>query len=394
MNIKKINILSIHPSGLAFGGDETRLLNQCRLLDKEVFNCIICAPKRASEEDMMGHFEAARARIIFIKTLPLNSKLPSSVGYFLRALNFLLYFLQLIKIILNEKIDVLDGRLRGGGVLALFAKMVTRHPVLVTIYGIDESKTLYKRIARYLLQFSNVIICDSVIKLDEIRNWVSSKNPHYLIIPSAIELKYSADEALEKSIAEKKSSGKIIIGQVSNLVPRKGQDVLISAFAANTTKYDNIELWIVGSLRDAEYYRSLVNLVKSLSLESKVRFIHYPGFIGNIFKALDIQVHPTRKDSLPNCILEGMSIGVPLISSSIGGIPEMVSHRKTGLLFDIENPEQLNSCIDELLKDVNFRKELGQAAKKRFDEDFSALSLSVKLEDTLKSVLNSRQLAV
>ena len=385
---KKINILSIHSTGLAFGGDETRLLNQCRLFNKDIFSCIVCAPK-VSQGSMASHFEKANIRVIYIKTLVADpKKYITPLQYLIRALDFLFYLSQLIKIVYKEKIDILDGRLIGGAFLGILIKKLTNLPVIVTLYEIDESKTFYKRVSRYFLRYSDAIICDSQAKTDELREWINSSRPAYVLIPSAIELKFSSDASIEELKRNKESAGKIVMGQIARIIPHKGQDLLINAFNNIAKKHIDAELWIIGYIRDAGYYKDLMDLVKSLNLEHKVRFIHYPGYIGNVFKAIDIQVHPTRKDSLPNSILEGMSLGVPLISSSIGGIPEMVTHMETGLLFDIENPDELSHCLDQMLTNANFRQALGRAAKKRFDVHFSPDSLTKKLENVFGKISN------
>jgi glycosyltransferase involved in cell wall biosynthesis len=57
-------------------------------------------------------------------------------------------------------------------------------------------------------------------------------------------------------------------------------------------------------------------------------------------------------------------------------------------LFDIDAPQELTNCIDELLTDPDFRERLGKAAKKRFDTHFSPESLTAKLEDTFIKTLN------
>src|SRR5688572_29657674 len=99
----KINILSIHVYGLAFGGDETRLLNQCRMLDKEVFNSIICTPA-SCKAYMSTHFEKYAVKVNYVKTIQFNPSTSGLTARFFRFVNIFLFCFQLLKTIKREKI--------------------------------------------------------------------------------------------------------------------------------------------------------------------------------------------------------------------------------------------------------------------------------------------------
>jgi glycosyltransferase involved in cell wall biosynthesis len=382
------NILSIAAFGLSFGGDETRLLNQCRLINKDVFNCIICTPQ-SSPATMAPHFKSANAKIIYFKILPFKLKgFWAPVRLVILSINFLMYAVQLIRTLYKEKIHVIDSRLLGGGIYGLLAKKITGLPVIVTLYHKSELNALAKRFCVYLLRSSDAVVCDSKLRSGELRDWIGSEKPEYLVIPSAIELKFSDDKEMEEIKREKELSGKIIIGQIAGIIPFKGQDLLINAFNVITQKYNNTELWIVGYPRNIDYYNSLIQQAKDLNIAEKIRFISYPGYIGNIFQILDIQVHASRFDSLPNSILEGMSVGKPLIASTVGGIPDVVSHGQTGLLFETDDLQALINCMDQVISDPVLRMRLGEAAQARFDERYSPAFLTKQLENAITQISN------
>ncbi|RZK15516.1 MAG: glycosyltransferase family 1 protein, partial [Flavobacterium sp.] len=299
------------------------------------------------------------------------------------GVNFIMYATQLLRVIYKEKIDVLDGRLLGGGIYGLIAKKVTRLPTIITLYHKSVLKSFGKRFFLNLLGTSDAVICDSKMRSDELKHWIDCQKPKYLVIPSAINLKYSEDKEVEQIIRDKALSGKLIIAQIAGVIPFKGQDLLLSAFYRIAQNHNNIELWIVGYPRDIDYYNSLIEQVQELNIADKVRFISYPGYIGNIFRAIDIQVHASRFDSLPNSILEGMSVGKPLIACEVGGIPELITHGETGLLFEVDNLAALINCIDKLINDTEYRSKLGMAAFERFEERYSPAFLIKQLEDAI-----------
>lgn len=130
----------------------------------------------------------------------------------------------------------------------------------------------------------------------------------------------------------------IKIGYIGRLAPTKGVDLLIAQFKKLCTQQMSrcYELVIAGS-GDDEYTRSL----KSISVDFPIRFI------GNVepalfYEAIDLVVVPSKWDEpLARVIFESFAHGVPVIASSKGGSPEVVTHGKTGWLFDIEAEDAL-----------------------------------------------------
>ncbi|WP_026896982.1 glycosyltransferase family 4 protein [Daejeonella oryzae] len=378
MQKKKTNILSLHSSS-GFGGDETRLLNICDGLDKTLFNIRVCTLYQSNPA--MNHFKRAQIQVSYVRVIKFKQgKIWKPLHKFLSLANAIIYFVSILKIINQHKIDVLDCRLPRGGIFGALVKKLINIPIVTTLYHKQNNNSLYSKTARHFLKFSDTIICDSRFRTVELQAWIGSDNPKFLVIPSPIKLQFSYDEEIEKLKVSKTKAKKLIIGQIAKIVHSKGQDLLIDAFHQLANKYSYIELWIIGYPRDTQFLKRLTELVQEYNLKSRVQFLSYPGYIGNIFNVIDIQVHASRYDSLPNSILEGMSIGKPLIASTVGGIPEMVIDNKTGLLFDINSPDRLIYHLEKLIKNEHFRFKLGEAAKNRFDDCFSPDSMNKKLE--------------
>src|SRR5687768_5110613 len=129
----KINILSIN-TRLGFGGDETRLLNQHELMDKEVFRLITCVPARSKDFGIINHYYAAGMEVRFIDDWFDIKKAKEPFIKLTRLINLLAYNLRLFRIINKEKIHILDGRLLSGGFYAVLLKIFTKLPVVTTLY--------------------------------------------------------------------------------------------------------------------------------------------------------------------------------------------------------------------------------------------------------------------
>jgi glycosyltransferase involved in cell wall biosynthesis len=104
------------------------------------------------------------------------------------------------------------------------------------------------------------------------------------------------------------------------------------------------------------------------ALASRYRRVRYLGQLDrsrmrDFFCAADIVVQPSRDEGQPRTVLEAMSCCRPVIATDVGGIPEIVQHRRTGLLIPPNDALALAGAIDELLGDAEYRDTLGHAAR-------------------------------
>jgi colanic acid/amylovoran biosynthesis glycosyltransferase len=160
------------------------------------------------------------------------------------------------------------------------------------------------------------------------------------------------------------------------LVEKKGMDVLIRAVAELRERPYRIELSIAG---DGLLRSELEALVRDLDLIDTVRF---EGSIAHSqvtdwMRNLDAFVLACRKDArgdmdgIPVVLMEAMSQSVPVISTRLSGIPELVVHEQTGLLADPGDPVSLAAQIDRLLESVELRSRLVGRAMEHVRREFS-----------------------
>jgi len=141
---------------------------------------------------------------------------------------------------------------------------------------------------------------------------------------------------------------------IGGLRKLKGVDILIQSLPLVYKKTGPIPVYIAGS--GAEN-KELIALVHQEGLEQSVKFI---GFVSGKEKVTLLQqaglvVVPSRYEPFGIVILESMACGVPVVASRIGGIPEIIQDRKSGLLFDVENVTQLSNCITTLIQSPELR---------------------------------------
>ena len=96
--------------------------------------------------------------------------------------------------------------------------------------------------------------------------------------------------------------------------------------------------------------------------------------------AIDLFVLPSLTEGLPNVLLEAAACRVPLVATNVGGVPEIITHEKTGLIVEPGNVDQLESAIERCLCDKIFRKELADNAYKMVSESYHIEGQTRRLE--------------
>jgi glycosyltransferase involved in cell wall biosynthesis len=165
------------------------------------------------------------------------------------------------------------------------------------------------------------------------------------------------------------ASGSPTIICVGRLSPEKGQTGLLRAFARMRSKHPGAVLRLVGDGPDRDV---LERLALELAIESAVTFagrLPEQDTLAEIARA-DMLVLPSFMEGLPIVLMEAMALGVPVISSRVAGIPELVSDGKTGLLFAPSNWDELAQCIERLLSDRALGETLAQNGKWKITSEF------------------------
>lgn len=170
-----------------------------------------------------------------------------------------------------------------------------------------------------------------------------------------------------------------IVGTVANFYKTKGLKYLIEAARILNTKYkiQDTRYIIIG---EGNQRPQLESLIKKYELENKVFLLGRIPEAFKYLKALDIFVLPSLKEGFPWIILEAMASGVPVISTNVGALPEIIKNEREGILIHPKDPKRLAEKILDLIKDPEKSQRLKSRAKERIKE----FSLQKMIEDTEK----------
>lgn len=161
------------------------------------------------------------------------------------------------------------------------------------------------------------------------------------------------------------------IGYVGQLIPRKGVETLVRAFAR--LQIPGKELHVVG---DGPERPTLERLANSLGEGERVRFLGYRQDRMALLKSFEAFVLPSSLEGIPRCVLESMAAGVPVVASDIPGCRSVMQHDVTGLLFPPGDVASLTGCLERLLADEELQKSLAARARALVRSEFSAQTMA------------------
>jgi glycosyltransferase involved in cell wall biosynthesis len=239
-----------------------------------------------------------------------------------------------------------------------------------------------------MLTAASAIVTDSEAVASQLREKLLRRRT-IVVIPNGIEppkSQRSRDE-MRAQFAIPLDPRVCVIGQVASLTPRKGQLFFLDAAYRLAKSEPYVHFLICGyARRPLDYERALHSRTDELGLTARVHFVGYPGPIGDVYRAIDIQVHASTQESLPQAIIEGMALGKPAVVTAVAGIPSMVGDGTTGLVVRPGDSEALAGALRRLLDDDGLARRLGAAARARYFERYTDTQMTRSLEGVFLDV--------
>jgi glycosyltransferase involved in cell wall biosynthesis len=155
----------------------------------------------------------------------------------------------------------------------------------------------------------------------------------------------------------------------------------------------NVRGWIVGPTRaDQDLRPELERQAAALGLRSDaLRFLGSVSDLSPIYQQATVFVLTSEHEGTPNVLLEAMAAGLPVIATSVGGIPEIVQHGRTGFLAAQDKSDELSSAIVALVQNPSLAKEMGARARACVEKTHSVHQLPTHLADLYDLALGNRQ---
>lgn len=164
-----------------------------------------------------------------------------------------------------------------------------------------------------------------------------------------------------------------VVGTVARLHEIKRLDVLIRAFARVQNHLRDAHLLLVG---EGPLRSELQALANQLGLADRVHLVGFHARPQPYLHAMNCFALSSRSEGTPQGVLEACVAGIPVIASRVGGLPELLEHRRTGLLFPVGSEADLAAGILELLTVPEFARQLAEAARAEVSQRFDVARMA------------------
>jgi glycosyltransferase involved in cell wall biosynthesis len=188
------------------------------------------------------------------------------------------------------------------------------------------------------------------------------------VLYDAVDISEPQEPSVSKALREQLGvrDGVTLVGMIARVNPQKDYDTLASAAATVLAKRTDVQFLVVGDnsvvALNREHYRHVNQRLVDLGIADRFIFTGFRSDVARIVAALDLFVLCTHREGLPLSILEAMSLGKPVIATSVDGIPEVIQDGVTGYLHGHERSDELADAILKCIEHPELAKKVGDAA--------------------------------
>jgi len=287
-------------------------------------------------------------------------------------------FFEILSLILQLKPDIIHvNSPKAGGIagLAGWIYQAFSHQKTCLIYtphgwafSEDRPKwqiNLIKLFSKITCLFYNKIICVSEYgRKAAIKNKIAPINKLITIHNAARPISFLLKEQAQKKLIKRTSP--LVIGTIAEWTKNKGLFYLLKAIKDIDKKFD---LVLIGSGENSDKEK-MYRFIEKNNLRN-VHLIEWIDNAASYLKAFDIFVLPSVKEGLPYTILEAMTAEIAIITTPVGGIPEMIKDGINGILVKPKNSQQLAKKINYLIGNPEKAQKMTQKAKEKAERKFS-----------------------
>ena len=260
--------------------------------------------------------------------------------------------------------------------------ITTLHGTDITLVGLEPS---FLQLMKFSIEKSDGVTAVSrFLKEKTLTNYGIKKEIE--VIPNFIDVNKYRRVPAEKFRCSIAPHGEKILVHTSNFRPVKRVDDVVKIFHAVRQKVPT-KLVFIG---DGPERSSCERLCRELDIQNEVKFLGKQSELVQPLSAADVFLMPSQSESFGLSALEAMACEVPVVSSSVGGLPELVAHGETGYLAEIGDIDRMAKYTIELLTNDQKHKLFAAAARKRAVELFAMDKIVDQYERFYQTVLNQK----
>jgi glycosyltransferase involved in cell wall biosynthesis len=363
------------------GGAERQLELLVRSLSRADVESVVCALHRHGEIE--GSLREAGIEVFALGGCGKHAELPALVA-------------RLVRVVVRTRPDLIHTSLAHADMAGAAAGLITGVPVVATICSQFGSEQRANRVPPWRIRAVGVPW-----------GWALRRASRCIAVSEAVResaivahrlqrrrlrVVYRADKPLVGPVPDPSQTrtslglrhDAFVFVNVGRLVPSKGQDDVVRAFARIAEAWPEAHLLIVG---EGTFRGALERLIAGHGLESRVRLLGARSDVPAVLAAADAFVFPSRSEGFSGALLEAMSAGLPCIVGDVPPMTEAVADERSGLCVPLEDIDALARAMGRLVADRELSTRLGQAARAEVRTRFSASAVAAQTLAVYREVL-------
>ena len=360
---KKIKLLHAI-THLPVGGAQDNTLYTVELLDKVKYDISLCC-------NLNGELVSRAKKIEHVKLY--------DIPHLCREVNIyndIRAFLSLYSLIKKENFTIIHTHSSKAGFLVRLAAKLNKTPIVIhTIHGFsfnDFMNSLKKNFFIYLEKLSagwaDALITVSNLNKKKVVDLGITQVDKIENIYSGIDLSLYTNKRNDQFRKElNMDKNHLLLGSVGRLSDQKDPITMVEAFGIVIKSFPNAHLVLVG---DGELRQKIVKRIDQLKLNGRVHLTGNKNNPWQIYHSLDLFIMSSIYEGLGRSITEALSCGVPVVCTSVEGVPEIIRDNKTGILVPPKDSNALADGVIRSLNNMEAAKKMAEQGRKFVNENF------------------------
>ena len=375
---------------LTLGGSSENTIASCVALDRAGYDCTLAASFRESDASSLADARRRGCRLVDLPAL----------GREVAPVADLTALAQILGLIRRERPAIVHTHTSKAGFIGRLAAAIARVPAVIhqphghVFYGYygPRKTAVFTALERQAARWTDRIITLTDRGAAEHVARGVGRAAQYVAVPSGVPT--SALRAAAPARGEARArlglppDAFVVVG-LGRLVPIKGFDLLVRALPAVAARIPSARVLLVG---DGAERAQLETIAAALGVSGRLRLTGELMDVTTPLAAADVLAVPSRNEGMGRVIVEGMALGIPVVATSVGGIPDVVTDGESGRLVEPDDVGALAAALVELGLDEALRRKLGGAAEGRA-EAFSLAVASAKLLAVYADLVRAKRLA-
>lgn len=293
------------------------------------------------------------------------------------------------RLLIAEQADILHvNSSRDNWIGALACRLLSPRPKLVRTRHISTplnrnlaTRLLYRRLIDQVIVTGGERTRQALIERDGL------PADRVAAFPIGLDLEYFRPAAPTRDLRLELGlpSGQLLVGMISYLRSYKGHEYFVEAAAQVARRRPEATFLIVGEGPEESKIRAQID---SLGLEKRVRMLGFREDLLDVFRSLTLFVIPSVEgDTIPQALMQALAMGLPVVSTTVGSIPDVIRNGETGLVVPPRNATALAEQVDRLLGDAGLRRRIGAQGRALVERCYSLDQMLDQLEAVYRLVV-------